>query len=102
MTYTKSVIEISEPPSNITKQEIKVLWCVVQGMDNKEIAENLCITLSTVKFHLAHIFKKTMTKNRTELTQKVLLMLLKNSLDFETFSQLFENNFSRMAGRHYT
>ena len=100
MTYEKLIINIPEPPSNLTKREISVLWGVVQGMDNKKIAGYLCITPSTVKFHLAHIFKKTQTKNRTELTQKVFLMLLKIPLDFEAFSQVFVRNYSRTAGRH--
>ena len=50
---------------------------LVETRDEKgiqEIAENLCITERTVKFHISNIFNKTGAKNRMEL----LLVLSKN------------------------
>jgi len=79
--------------TNLTECEIKVLWCVIQGITNKEISKQLFISVGTVKFHLSSLYKKTKTKTRTELTQKVLLFLINKPLNFEMFFHLFYNNY---------
>ena len=74
--------------TDFTEREMSVLWCVMQGMTNGDIGKTLCISLSTVKFHLANLYQKTKTRSRTELTHKILLSLINRPLNFEIFRKL--------------
>jgi len=51
---------------NLSERERKVLACMVSGMTNAEIAQELVISLSTVKFHITSIFTKLNVLNRPE------------------------------------
>jgi DNA-binding CsgD family transcriptional regulator len=53
---------------SISKREQDVINLICQGKSNKEIAEDLFISVSTVKDHVHHIFKKTNAENRVQLT----------------------------------
>ncbi|WP_081912646.1 response regulator transcription factor [Salegentibacter sp. Hel_I_6] len=53
--------------SSLSNQEIKVKILIQQGKTNKEIAEALFISLSTVKTHTSNIYSKLGVKNRKEL-----------------------------------
>lgn len=50
----------------LTKREQDVLREISKGLNNKEIADNLFITESTVKKHVSNIFVKLNIKNRQE------------------------------------
>jgi DNA-binding CsgD family transcriptional regulator len=52
---------------NFTKREIAILDLLLQGFNNKAIAEKAFVSLATVKSHLHSIYFKTDTKNRHEL-----------------------------------
>lgn len=52
----------------LSEREIEILKLVAQGKSNKEIAENLFISVNTVKVHLTNVFKKTGVTSRTEAT----------------------------------
>jgi len=56
----------------LSKREIEVLELVAKGMHNKEIAESLVVTTSTVKHHLGQIFQKMQVNSRSELLAKAL------------------------------
>ena len=49
---------------NISKREKEVVELIIAGKSNKEIAEELFISLSTVKDHIHRVFKKTGVNNR--------------------------------------
>jgi DNA-binding NarL/FixJ family response regulator len=51
----------------LTEREIEVLRLVVQGASNPEIAEELCITVNTVKSHVKNILYKLCLENRTQV-----------------------------------
>ena len=53
--------------STLTLRESDIANFVVQGKCNKIIARELGISLSTVKAHLGHIFKKLQVINRVQL-----------------------------------
>ena len=53
--------------STLTSRESDIANSVIQGKCNKIIARDLGISLSTVKAHLGHIFKKLQVVNRVQL-----------------------------------
>lgn len=56
-------------PSVLTEQERRISMLIAEGARNKEIAEQLQISANTVKVHVSAIFKKTQSRNRTELVR---------------------------------
>ncbi|MBI4672604.1 MAG: response regulator transcription factor [Chloroflexi bacterium] len=50
----------------MSEREREVLALVAEGLTNAQIAERLCVSESTVKFHLQNIFEKLGVTNRTE------------------------------------
>lgn len=50
---------------DLTTREYTVLRLMMGGFNNREIAEQLMISKSTVKNHITHIFAKLNTRNRT-------------------------------------
>jgi DNA-binding CsgD family transcriptional regulator len=63
----------------LTAQERKVLACLAAGLPNKEIAQRMCISQSTVKSHISSVFKKLGLTNRTEAS----VYALKNGISLE-------------------
>ena len=55
---------------NLTNREYEVLQLLTQGYSNAEIAENLFLSLSTVKTHVSNLFVKMDVKNRTQAVEK--------------------------------
>src|SRR3990167_2437643 len=53
--------------ANLSKRELQVMKLVAVGRLNKQIAQELCISTSTVEFHRARIMKKMGAKNLAEL-----------------------------------
>jgi two-component system, NarL family, response regulator LiaR len=51
---------------DLTVTERKILALVVKGLSNLEISNQVSISMSTVKYHLANIFTKLGAKNRIE------------------------------------
>nr|WP_187661164.1 LuxR C-terminal-related transcriptional regulator [Flavobacterium buctense] len=62
---------------NISKRELEVLTLMAQGMSNLEIAQQLFVSLNTVKTHSAKLFEKLEVKRRTQAieTAKKLQLL---------------------------
>ena len=48
----------------LTERERDVLRCMLDGLNNNEIAETLVVSLGTVKFHISNIFQKLGVDNR--------------------------------------
>jgi NarL family two-component system response regulator LiaR len=51
----------------LTPREIDVLKCVAQGMSNKQIAQTLFISTTTVRSHVSSMIRKLNLENRTQL-----------------------------------
>ncbi|RDY58853.1 response regulator transcription factor [Flagellimonas nanhaiensis] len=56
--------------STLSKQEKTVTELILEGKSNKEIANELFISVSTVKTHITNIYSKLNVGNRQELLQK--------------------------------
>ena len=53
--------------AEFTKGEMKVLRCLVRGLSYNEIAKELGIEPSTVKFYLINMLQKTNLENKLQL-----------------------------------
>ncbi len=56
----------------LSQREAEVLSCIIQGTDNKAIAAQMNINISTVRKHLENIYRKLGVKNRTEAIASAL------------------------------
>lgn len=56
-----------QPITPLTEREEEVAVTVAQGRSNAEIAAELYISLSTVKFHIASLMSKIGARNRVEI-----------------------------------
>lgn len=56
--------------SGISDREYEVLQLMAQGLSNQEIADQLFISLNTVKTHASKLFSKLDVKRRTQAIQK--------------------------------
>ena len=56
----------------LSRREGQVLGEVLRGASSTEIGESLSISSSTATFHLKQLLRKTSSRNRTELTSRVL------------------------------
>lgn len=54
----------------ISKREYEILVKISEGLSNKEIAESLFISESTIKTHISNLFSKLDAKRRTQAIQK--------------------------------
>ena len=52
--------------SSLTDREREILACAAAGRSNKEIADQLCVSIDTVKTHLHHIYQKLFVDGRVE------------------------------------
>jgi len=55
----------------LSRQETTIRNLILQGKSNKEIADELFISLSTVKTHITNIYGKLQVSNRQELLHKI-------------------------------
>ena len=53
--------------ARLTRREREVAQLVCEGRSNKEIAQNACLSLPTVKKHLHSVFRKLQVPSRTRL-----------------------------------
>jgi LuxR family maltose regulon positive regulatory protein len=55
-------------PEPLTEQELNILALIVGGKTNQQIADELVVTLGTVKWHVHNILQKLGVNNRTQAT----------------------------------
>jgi DNA-binding CsgD family transcriptional regulator len=55
---------------NLSSREYEVLQLLAKGYSNADIAENLFLSISTVKTHVSNIFVKMGVKSRTQTIEK--------------------------------
>lgn len=60
---SKADYRLIEP---LTERELCFLDCLANGISNKEIARNLCVSENTVKFHLKNVYSKFAVRTRLQ------------------------------------
>jgi NarL family two-component system response regulator LiaR len=76
---------ISELLSN---REIEMLRLLATGMNNKQIADKLCLSLRTIKTHMSNIFTKMNVASRSEALVEALRSGLINLEDIKRINDL--------------
>ena len=61
---------VMNPDEALSAREIEILQAVKTGASNRQIADQLFISLATVKTHLIHIYEKLGVDNRTAAVQQ--------------------------------
>lgn len=55
---------------SMSRRELEVLQLMADGLSNQEIADQLFVSLNTVKTHSARVFEKMEVKRRTQAIEK--------------------------------
>lgn len=73
---TKKLIQVATGPAplghDLSDRERQVLGLMVEGISNREMAQRLDISYSTVKFHVSSILSKLDAESRTEAVSLAL------------------------------
>jgi DNA-binding NarL/FixJ family response regulator len=59
-------------PKHLSEREYEVLRLLVQGKTNPEIAQQLTISVGTVKIHVEHILAKLRVSDRTQAAVRAI------------------------------
>ncbi len=54
----------------LTPRELEVLQLMAQGLSNQEIADQLFVSLNTIKTHISNVLSKLEAERRTQAIQK--------------------------------
>jgi len=68
----KSKVSKKSNDFSLSQREIEVLNCLVEGMDNKAVAEKLFISVQTVRNHIRHIYEKLQVHSKSQAVVKAL------------------------------
>ncbi len=63
----------------LTSREFCILQLLLEGMTNKQIAEELCVSTNTVKTHLSNIYLKLEVNSRSKIFTRMNTLLRKAS-----------------------
>jgi len=61
-----------KPLELLSEREMEVMKLVTRGLSNKDIADELCLSVRTVQGHMVNIFNKLNVSSRTEAVVHVL------------------------------
>lgn len=74
--------------ARLTSRELEILRLVAQGASNREVGARLWLSDQTVKFHLAHVYRKLAVSGRREAVERLrevgLLIDTSSDLDDES------------------
>ena len=63
------------PPIRLSARQQQLLPLIARGLSNKEIAQQLDISVSTAKFHVGTILRSLNSSNRTEAASKATMLI---------------------------
>ena len=83
---TPMILSQFDKIDELSPSELNVFKLMTRGMKNREMADILCVTEKTVKFHNTHIYKK-LGLNRFEILSKVIKTLDSKPKKYDTLPQ---------------
>ncbi len=75
-TADEETPEADDMPEPLTVREIEVLSLLARGLTNVELADELSISVSTVKRHLTNVYGKLGVSHRTEAVARAVQLKL--------------------------
>lgn len=63
-------------PEALTERELEILRGIAAGKANSEIADELILALSTVKWHIAHLYRKLHVNTRVQAVARARVLKL--------------------------
>ena len=57
-------------PDSLSKRELEIVRLLADDVSNQFIADQLCVSLGTVKTHVHHIIEKLEVKDRRQAVQR--------------------------------
>jgi DNA-binding NarL/FixJ family response regulator len=69
---TQQDVVATPPPDGLTRREVDVLRLIAAGKTNREIADELTISVYTVERHVHNAYTKLAVRNRADATAYVL------------------------------
>lgn len=60
----------------LSKRELEVLQLMATGLSNQELADQLFVSLNTIKTHISRLFEKLEVKRRTQAIEKAKKLAL--------------------------
>lgn len=57
---------------NLTERESDVLLHITKGLNNQQIADELFISINTIKYHIRNLYEKLDVKKRAEISSKLI------------------------------
>jgi DNA-binding NarL/FixJ family response regulator len=72
LTLFKQKIPKKNDHFDLTQREVEILNFLVEGMDNKAIAEKLFISVQTVRNHIRHIYEKLQVHSKSQAVVKAI------------------------------
>lgn len=79
----------------LSKRQTEVASMLISGIDNKQIAERLFISVNTVKFHCKNIYRISNVKNRRELLYSTYIGM--SASDAQNDAQIDESTYTSVA-----
>ena len=67
--------DLENPYNSLTQQEKRIVYHLASGMKNEQIAEELHISIYTVRTHIANIYKKFEVNNKVDLLMHLQPMM---------------------------
>ena len=67
--------DLEHPYNTLTQQERRIVYHLASGMKNEQIAEELHISIYTVRTHIANIYKKFEVNNKVDLLMHLQPMM---------------------------
>lgn len=71
--------DLDHPYNTLTQQERRIAYYLSSGMKNEQIAEDLHISIYTVRTHIANIYKKFEVSNKVDLLMRLQPYLKKQN-----------------------
>ena len=77
----------------LSKRESEVVILVVQGLTNKQVADQLCVAEKTVKFHLTNVYKRMKISRRSQIIWTLpMAQFIEHAKDIQQPVTLQKNN----------